>query len=176
MIDVVEALKAGKTLAELAIAIGAEINKAFANPDAVPRVLLYLDAARVAVQSLGFERQQILTAMRRVDLRDGAAVEVLWLRLDSYLHEDRIRPQLEAAIGGLEGCRPVIEKQSSGLVWRKADKQAALSSFVATLNRLDNLLGKLVSNFLPGRSGMGVQTLREPDELLTKLRDHYRHG
>lgn len=176
MIDVIEAINAGKTLADIAIEIGAMIKKAFASPDAVPRVLLYLNSARAAVQALGHERQQILTAMGRADLRDDAAVDVIWQRLDSYLHEDRIRLQLQAAIGGLKGCLTTIERQSSGLAWRGADKRAATALFVESLAKLDSMLEGLVSNFYPGGSGMGVETLRAPHEILAKLRGQYRHG
>jgi hypothetical protein len=86
------------------------------------------------------------------------------------LHEDNIRPVLEKSIRGLSGCYTAIESQAKGLRWRKRDKAAAVAEFSATLHELESTVSGLSSNFYPGMSGMGVQTLRPIYSLLDELR------
>ena len=83
-------MTAGKALYDIAQEITALVAKATKTPDAVPRVLLYLEAARASVQALGTERQQILTAIWEINLRDQTAVESLTSRLHRYLSENKI--------------------------------------------------------------------------------------
>jgi hypothetical protein len=118
---------------------------------------------------LGLERQRILTDLRKLDISKPKQVSAAWERLDRYLHEDNIRPGLERSIRGLEGCRTAIENQAKGLRWRKRDKEAAVREFSATLGKLEQTLKGLSSNFYPGMSAMGVQTLQPIYALLDNV-------
>lgn len=174
---VTEVVSLGKSFLELSKEIAGLIKKAAqASTSLELRVLLYLEAARAAVNALGIERQQILTDSRRCDVRNQEQVSSLWNRIDSYLHEDNIRPQLQNAIDGLGGYRDAIEKKVQGLRWRKRNKQAAVKTFLDTLKELESLLQGLVNNFYPGGSGMGVQTLVPVFELIGSVRDGSRAG
>jgi len=174
--DLVTAITAGRSLLELGQEIARVVKIAQQSPDVVKRVLLYLEAARAAVNALGLERQGILSDIRKCDASNSDEVNALWTRIDHYLHEDNIRPQLETAIGGLRACRDVIEKEAQGAWWRKADKQAAVNEFTAALGELDSVLQGLTSDFYPGGSGMGVQTLAPLFEVIGKVREDIRRG
>jgi hypothetical protein len=130
-----------------------------------------LESVQGAVSALGHERQGILTDIRKCDVQDSDQVSALWTRLDRYLHEDNIRPQLAISIHGLGGCRRAIEREAKGVLWRNRDKEAAVSAFSNTLNQLELMLQGLTSDFYPGGSGMGVQTLVPIYELLSKVRN-----
>jgi hypothetical protein len=172
--DIVTAVSAGKSLLELGQEISKVVKKAQDSPDVTKRVLLYLDASRAAVKTLGLERQHILTDVRRCDVSDPHQVNALWTRLDRYLHEDNIRPQLESSIRGLGACRNSIKTEAKGAWWRKRNKEAAVETFSSTLNELVSLLQDLTSDFYPGRSGMGIQTLVPIFELISRIRDDIR--
>jgi hypothetical protein len=130
-----------------------------------------LKAIQDAVSALGRERQEILTDARKCDVQDHEQVSALWLRLDRYLHEDHVRPQLQIAISGLGACREAIEKEAKGILWRNHDKDAAVKTFSTTLGELEDVLRGLESNFYPGGSGMGIHTLRPIDALLSRVRN-----
>src|SRR5215207_8768809 len=115
----------GKSLLELGQEIAKVVKIAQDSPDVTKRVLLYLEVARAAVNALGLERQRILTDVRKCDVGDPDQVNALWARLDRYLHEDNIRPQLESSIRGLDACREEIERKAEGAWWRKRNKEAA---------------------------------------------------
>ena len=174
--DVGTAISVSKSLLELGQEIAEVVKKAQGSTDVTTRVLLYLESARVAVNALGLERQHILTDVRRCDVGDADQVNVHWTRLDRYLHEDNIRPQLENSIRGLYACRQTIEKEAKGVWWRKRDKQAAVKAFSNTLNELESILQGLSSNFYPGGSGMGVQTLVPIFRVISRVRDDNKFG
>ena len=174
--DIGTAISVSRSLLELGQDIAKVVKKAQESPDVTKRVLLYLESARAAVNTLGLERQHILTDVRRCDVGDPDQVNALWMRLDRYLHEDNIRPQLENSIRGLYACRQTIEKEAKGVRWRKRDKQAAVEAFSSTLNELESVLQGLSSNFYPGGSGMGVQTLAPIFEVISRVRDDSRFG
>lgn len=174
--DFVTAITASRSLLELGQEIASVVKKAQDSSDATRRVLLYLEAARAAVNALGLERQRILTDVRGCDVSDPDQVNALWARLDRYLHEDNIRPQLEISTRGLGACHEAIEREAEGAWWRKRNKAAAVQAFSNTLNELESLLQGLTSNFYPGGSGMGVQTLVPIFELISRARDDIRVG
>ena len=93
------------------------------------------------------------------------------MRLDLYLHVDNIRPQLEISIRGLGACYQTIENEAKGAWWRKRDKEAAVKTFLNTLSELVNLLQRLTSDFFPGGSGMGVETLVPIYKLISGVRN-----
>lgn len=165
-----------KPLLELAKEIAKVVQRAQDSPDVTKRVLLYLEAAQAAVEALGLERQRILADVRKCDVGDPNQVNALWARLDSYLHEDNIRPQLVKSIDGLGKCREEIERKAKGAWWRKRNKEAAVQDFSNTLSELEFVLQDLTSNFYPTGSGMGVQTLVPIYELISRVRDDYRLG
>lgn len=118
--DIATAISLGSSLLELGNHISGLIKKAQTSQDLERRVLHYLEAARTAVQVLGIERQRILTDARSCDVTAPEQVNALWQRLDRYLHEDNIRPQLQNAIDGLRGCREAIEQKAQGLLLAQA--------------------------------------------------------
>jgi hypothetical protein len=172
--DFVTAISTSKSLLELGQEISKVVKKAQDSPDVTKRILLYLDAARAAVNTLGLERQRILTDVRRCDVGDPNQVNALWTRLDRYLHEDNIRPQLESSILGLGACRDAIKTEARGAWWRKRNKEAAVEAFSNTLNELESVLQGLTSNFYPGGSGMGIQTLVPIFELISRIHNDFR--
>lgn len=174
--DIGTTISASKSLLELGQEIAKVVKKAQDSPDVTKRVLLYLESTRAAVNALGLERQRILTDVRRCDVGDADQVNILWTRLDRYLHEDNIRPQLENSIRGLYACRQTVEKEAKGVWWRKRDKQAAVKAFSSTLNELESMLQGLSANFYPGGSGMGVQTLVPIFEVISRVRDDSKFG
>ena len=163
------AIAIGKSLLALGREILAIVEQANKTEEITKRISLYLKAAEGAVAGLGLERQRILTDLRKLDVGKPKQVSAAWKRLDKYLHEDNVRPGLERSIGGLRGCRTAIENQAKGLRWRRRDKEAAVREFSATLSELEQTLGRLSSDFYPGASGMGVQTLRPIYELLGEV-------
>ena len=168
--DVATAIGGGRSLLQLGQEIASIVKKAKASPEVTRRVLLYLESAQAAVSALGLERQHILSDVRRCDVRRANQVAAVWTRLDRYLHEDNIRPQLERSIEGLGACREPVARQAKGLCWRKRDKEAAVAAFATTLDELESTLRRLTSNFYPGGSGMGVQTLVPIFDLLGEVR------
>jgi len=148
-----------RPLAELAKVVADLIARAAARPRVESRVVGYLEAAREAVRALGRERQDILADVRRCEVHDAAAVEALSRRLDTYLHVDRVRPLLVDALGGLRGCFQELERRADTIAWRRRDRRQAFLEFTQTLQQFELLLEGLTSNFLPGASGMGVDTL-----------------
>ena len=172
--DFITAMAASKSLLELGQEIAKVVKEAQGSPNVPKRILLYLEAARAAVNTLGMERQRILTKVRKTDVGDPDQLNALWERLDQYLHEDNIRPQLENSICGLGECRKAIKGEAKGAWWRKRDKEAASRSFSNTLNKLNSLLKGLKSNFYPGGTGMGVQTLVPIFKLISKARKDVR--
>lgn len=168
--DIVTAISLGKSLLELGQEIAKVVKRAQESPDVAKRVLLYLEAAQAAVNALGLERQRILADVRRCDVGDRDQLDALWTRLDRYLHEDNIRPQLNNSISGLGACRETIGKEAKAAWWRKRDKKDAVKAFSTTLNELESTLQGLTSNFYPGGSGMGVQTLVPIFELISRIR------
>ena len=172
--ELVTAIEAGKSLLELGQEIAKVVKKAQDSPDVVKRILLYLETARASVNALGLERQRILTDVRKCNISDTEQVNALWMRLDRYLHEDNIRPQLVDSISGLSACRDAVGKEAKESWWRKGNKEAAVNEFTNTLDELDFVLQGLTSNFYPGGSGMGIQTLVPLFELITKVRDSAR--
>ena len=131
--DLITAITTGRSLLELGQDIAQIIKKAQGSPDVVKRLLLYLDAAKAAVSALGLERQRILSDVRKCDVRNSDQIHALWIRIDRYLHEDNIRPQLVDSISGLRACREVIEKEAKGAWWRKSNKETAVQEFTETL-------------------------------------------
>ncbi len=174
--DLMTAISVGKSLAELGQEIAPLLSKAQASPDATRRVILYLEAAKDSVNALGIERQRILTDVRRCNISDPDQVNVLWSRLDRYLHEDNIRPHLQSAIDGLAACRESIAKEAKGIRWRKQDKGAAVATFLNTFSELENLLRGLTYNFYPGGSGLGIEPLLPIYKLLNRLRHDFNLG
>lgn len=150
--ELTAAVSAARSLLDLAKELAVLIKRALSTADLRQRVLLYLEAAHGAVWGLGMERQQILTDARRCEVQNTTQVEALWKRMDTYLHEDHIRPQLQDAIDGLRGCNASIAAQAQGFSWRKRDKQAAVETFTRTLSELERLLQGLTSNFYFTRS------------------------
>lgn len=167
----IQIVSLARSLLELGLELSRLITRATKEKRVERKILLYLDVARASVQALGIERQQILTDARRCDIKDKKQVKALWERMYLYLHKDKIRPQLENAIGGLRGSRGDFERKAQGLRWRKRDKKAAIKTFLITLDDLESLLEGLVYDFLPGGSGLGVQTLIPIEELIKKIRD-----
>jgi hypothetical protein len=172
--DIVTAISVSKSLLELGQEISTVVKKAQDSPDVTKRVLLYLDASRAAVNTMGLERQRILTDVRRCDVSDPHQVNALWTLLYRYLHEDNIRPQLESAIRGLGACHDSIKTEAKGAWWRKRNKEAAVETFSNTLHELESVLQSLTSDFYPGGSGMGVQTLVPIYKLISRIRDDFR--
>jgi hypothetical protein len=168
--EIVTAIATAKSLLDLGKEIGAIVKKADETREVTKRISLYLESTENAVGALGLERQRILTDLRKLDVSSPKQVSAAWERLDKYLHEDNIRPVLEKSIRGLNGCHTAIENQAKGLRWRKRDKEAAVTEFSATLHELERTLGELTSNFYPGMSGMGVQTLQPIYRLLDEVR------
>lgn len=165
--EIVTAIAASKSLLELGQDIGKVLQKAQDSPDVIQRILLYLEAIQAAVNALGLERQRILSDVRRCDVGDRDQIDALWTRLDRYLYEDNIRFHLNRSIVGLGACRETIEKEAKAAWWRKRDKKAAVEAFLNTLNELESTLRSLTSNFYPGGSGMGIQTLMPIYELIS---------
>ena len=174
--DVITAIQAGKSLLEIGQEIAAIVRKAKDSPLVTTQVLLYLEAAQEAVNTLGLERQHILTDIRGCNIGKKEQVEALWSRLDRYLHEDNIRHHLEASINGLDACSNVIQKEATGAWWRRHNKEAAVKTFMSTLSELHSLLKRLTEDFYPGGSGMGIQTLLPIYELIDKIYKDYQHG
>ena len=174
--EFLSAIKASKTLLQIGQELATVVQQAQTAPNVVERVLLYLHSAQMAVHALGKERQGILSDVRRCDVADKAEVDALWQRLDSYLHQDHIRPQLQHAIQGLKACSERIEREADHAWWRKRDKQAAVDDFIETLGQLETTLQELSHNFYPGGSGMGVYTLQPMLTLLTRIRQESRTG
>lgn len=172
--DLVTLISTGKSLLELGQEISSVVKKAQSSSNVVESILLFLDAAQAAVAALGHERQSILTDVRSCDVGEQEQVNALWKRLDRYLHENNIRPQLENAIGGLGKCRGVIQVQTQSAWWRKQNKEAAVKEFSETLDELDLMLQGLTSNFYPGGSGMGIQTLVPILELVASIQKAHR--
>lgn len=168
--EIATAIATAKSLLDLGKEIGVMVKKADGTEEVTKRISLYLESTESAVCALGLERQRILTELRKLDVSNAEHVSAAWERLDKYLHEDNIRPVLEKAIRGLNGCHSAIEDQANGLRWRKRDKEAAVTEFSATLGELEQTLGELSSNFYPGMSGMGVQTLQPIYKLLDDVR------
>ena len=79
-------------------------------------------------------------------------------------------------IQGLGACREVIEEDAEGAWWRKENKEAAIEAFKNTLYELESVLQELNSDFYPGGSGMGVETLLPIFELISNVRDYFRFG
>jgi hypothetical protein len=173
--DVTGGVAATKTLLSIAAKIAAAVTRA--NDEKLEperRVVLYLEVAREAVNALGLERQRILSMARRCNIRKPKQVEALWARLDTYLHEDNVRPQLEKAVRGLQACAEPIKKHTEGIKWRKRDKQAAVAMFLSTCGELEQVLTELAHHFYPGSSGMGVGTLLPIEHQLREIRDFQR--
>lgn len=168
--EIAAAIATAKSLLDLGKEIGAIVKKADGTEEVTKRISLYLESTETAVGALGLERQRILTDLRKLDVTNPEQVSAAWARLDKYLHEDNIRPVLERSISGLNGCHAAIENQAKGLRWRKRDKDAAVTQFSATLYELEWTLGQLTSDFYPGMSGMGVQTLQPIYRLLDEVR------
>jgi len=179
-------LETAHNLAEVSKLVCQLIARAAARPRVESRVLDYLEAARQSFQALGRERQCILADLRRCDLRDTAAVAAVRLRLDAYLRQDVMRPRLVEAHGGLLGCVEELRDRSEALAWRRRDRRQAYAEFAQTLQGFSCLITGLSSDFLPGASGMGVQTLEpilrffetltpgvagDPDDELARLVD-----
>lgn len=162
------------SLLEFGQEVAKVVERAKKSPDVVNRVLLYLEAAQAAVNALGYERQRILSDTRKCDVSDYDQVNSLWIRLDRYIHEGNIRPQLVNATRGLLACRDVIETKATGSWWRKGNKENAVKEFTSTLDELGFVLNGLTSNFYPGGSGMGVQTLFPLLELISNVRGNVR--
>ena len=174
--DVAAVLTAGKSVLELGQKLAQLITKAQKNPDATRRVLLYLESARGAVQGLGVERQHILTDVGRCNVGNADQLNAVWTRLDVYLHQDSLRPQLESSIQGLRACRQTIEREANSAWWRKNDKQAAVETFSRTLFDLESTLQQLSNKYYPTTSGMGIQTLVPIFDLLTRVRKDQQFG
>ena len=168
--EIAAAIATAKSLLDLGKEIGAIVKKASGTQEVTKRISLYLESTENAVGALGLERQRILADLRKLDIGSPKQVSVAWERLDKYLHEDNIRPLLEKSIRGLKGCHSAIENQAKGLRWRKRDKDTAVADFSATLHELERTLDELTSNFYPGMSGMGVQTLQPIYRLLDEAR------
>lgn len=174
--DVKLAGSAAKSVLGLAKELTALIKQALATPDLQQRVLLYLRAAQEAVRGLGMERQQILADARRCSVEDARQTFALWERMDTYLHQDHIRPNLLDAIAGLRGCKPSILAEAQKFSWRKkGNKRLAAESFIHTLTELEQVYDRLSSNFYPGGSAMGVQPLIPIYDLLARLCEDHKH-
>jgi hypothetical protein len=175
-VDIAAIFALGKSMMQVGTEIAKVIKKAQAAPDVARRVLLYLESAQAAISALGLERQRILSEVRVCDVGDPQQLKSLWTRLDSYLHEDNIRPLLKKAVIGMNACRLSIEKESEAGWWRRHDKKAAVTEFSKTLNELESELQSLRLNFLPGSdSGMGVQTLVPIFDLISTPDKKMRH-
>jgi hypothetical protein len=149
----------GKSAIELGQGIAKLIKKAKDGSDVTKRVPIYLDVVKTSVGALGMERQQILTDVRKCDLNNEEQVNALWNRFNRYLFEDNIRPKLVSAIEGLTACKSEIEKKSKAWWWRAKNKEEAVKSFMHLLDELELLIAHLTSDFFPGGSGMGINTL-----------------
>ncbi len=160
----------GKSAIELGQEIAKLIKKANDSPDVTKRVLIYLDVVKTSVGALGIERQQILTDVRKCDLSSDEQVNALWDRFNRYLFEDNIRPKLFSAMEGLKACNPEIEKKSKGWWWRAKNKEEAVKSFMHLLNELELLIAHLTSDFFPGGSGMGINTLMPVYNAIDEIR------
>jgi hypothetical protein len=157
--DIVTGLAAGKTLVEIGKGIADIVKKAKDTPNVVTKVLHYLEAIQASVQTLGLERQYILSDARKCNIEDKEQVKALWTRLDLYLHEDNIRRPLSDALRGLDTCSQEIRQEAEAAWWRKQDKEAAVQAFTETSRKLWSTLRNLSYDFYPGGSGMGIQTL-----------------
>lgn len=174
--DIATGIALGKSLMKVGSEIAKLIDKAQAAPDIAKRALLYLESAQAAVSALGLERQRILSEVRQCDVGDSQQLKSLWTRLDSYLHQDNIRPLLVKAIAGMGACRVSIEKEAKSAWWRRHNKEAAVAEFSKTLWQLETELQSLSSNFLPGSSsGMGVHTLVPIFDLISTPDKKIRH-
>lgn len=158
-INVIVALATGKTLKEIGSEIAGIVSKARKSPDIVTKILHYLEAIQASVQTLGLERQYILSGARQCNIEEKEQVKALWTKLDLYLHEDNIRRPLSDALRGLDKCSQDIQKEAEAAWWRKQDKEAAVQAFTETSRKLWSALRNLSNNFYPGGSGMGIQTL-----------------
>ncbi len=140
------------------------------------RMLLYFEAARTCVDCLGQERQSILRDIRRCNLRSVNDVGELWGRLDCFLHEDSIRPQLLVTLRGLEVCRDMIGFQfPDGDPWQ-LNLASGVDTFLLNIEELESLLENLTFNFFPGAGGMGIQTVVPIFNFMSEIRNEFRHG
>lgn len=145
------------------------------------RVLRFFDAAAMAVQALEQESDSILTEAYTCDLNDPKRLKHLQVRLQTFLHEDNIRPRLRRAIAGLEECHTTMSKEASNALawpWKKKDRQQAILDFSSSmtslldyLNRLDQELG-----YLPFGTGPRARYLSQIDSLVRQTVDGVAAG
>jgi hypothetical protein len=133
------------------------------------RLESYVEAAQAAVLGLAQEREQILAEGRASDLSQESR-QNLRARIDLYLHTNRLRPELERAITGLNGCADTLEKQAGKVLqwpWQKGGREDAVRKFRSDLASLLSFLNSLGERLkYEGPSGIGVQELQELDSLL----------
>jgi hypothetical protein len=168
--DIVAAIAIGKSLVELAQEIGKIVERAQQAPEVTRRALLYLEAAQASVDLLGYERQGILTNALKCNVGDPAEVDALWTRLDVYIHDDHVRPQLVKTINGLRTCREPLKQEAEVAFFGRKDKHNAVEQYLAILDELESTLQTLSNNFYPGGSGIGIATLLPIRTLVGEIR------
>jgi hypothetical protein len=134
----------------------------------------YLEAARISINGLEEEYDQILVQAKNCDLSRAEQIRALKIRIDAYLTVDILRPKLQDAVVGLALCREALRKNAEGfLLWLwpplKEKRREAIAKFNALLKDLEQYLKELDEEglkYLKAGTGVGVMTLREIQDYL----------
>lgn len=133
----------------------------------------YLAVTRVAIQGLEEEYDQILAVAKSCDLQDATAAMDLQRRINTYLHVDRLRPELGRALAGLRATHSAMKEHADHFLqwpWAKPDRRAAVAEFATLLRDLEGYLRELDAMGLQYRAagtGVGIKWLQEMGPFLS---------
>jgi len=133
----------------------------------------YLEAARIAINGLEMEYDQILVQAKYTNLEQSEQIANLIQRLESYLRIDKLRPELLRATTGLDDCQKELENESQKFLqwpWKKNNREKAVKDFTFILKDLKQYLEDLDGAAFEHRvagSGVGVVSL---NRLLDRLK------
>ena len=126
----------------------------------VERCQNYLRAAQVAIIGLETEYDQIIVQAEICELDQPEQVRQLRERIREYLMVDKLRPELQKAVAGLDECRKALQKDANRFLqwpWTKKNRQVAVTEFADLLQQLVQYLKELDSRDLEYRqAGTGV--------------------
>jgi hypothetical protein len=134
----------------------------------------YMEAARAAILGLLNGAEQILSEAATCNTKDSKQVQELSNLIESYLHENHLRPRLEIAIAGIRKCRDALHEQSGWkFPWIGNRREEVVSQLSELLNNLAEQLESLGGRILYGQaSGYATAEISELKRAIAYLKDH----